>query len=813
MNLSGATGPTIECTILGEPDYTKNHVEILSGVTKRLKESGFPLKGQWELLSSSSSKSGAGVITTIRMIDRVWREHNSTQIGLTLESGGDIIVGREYFHIAGIPIGSHKSPGEAILSYNTLRNWYKRLNKGTHFITSDGAIQTKPSSMTAGEFISSFSPGIPNPLVEFGNFYYTPQELITSVNEKMGISIKGGEGLYGLFSNSGKAAQVLGGIGAMFGKIYVGNSFWEPQFIDLTGDRGKAQVLEDNGITIPDSAVSSTREIDYSSGFTWNATKITKRPGRYKVDREDDDNKDSAIDVFTSKSKILMGSNSLGGSIDIEEIFGDWSKKDWAWSYLRETQWAREYGMALAIQKAGTAAGFDAEKFFEDLYGVSGYKFYTQISKYEDEDFLLLAADKFGLKATELKFGGLVGKQKYCRQYWLNKNRWWYAATMNNESDRRSNNKLPSSGDVTASGVDSFDMYGNGTYGCPFSSFGSRLTNLGSKTWYAEPSGAEINFMAGDANWKSSVFAGVDPEKVQGNSVADVLYASNGARINSLNNQFGEQGMILLDYGENIVPEVRLPLLKDSLMNVIDLSPSVTASDGTAAYGGIGGIKEDELNQLGDEYFEELEGALEEAISDDDSPRLGFFGFKSMTKNGVGHRVADGSRFGVDLADSSLNEEEQAAYVNAPPRVYRKFHISNCSAAVKNENAASMAFHINKTQVNHKVNYSWTTGENIPDYESKNDALYTIITEEGKIEQLAYKDICNNGFAVPYIESISFSLVNEMLEDFDIKYLESLSMNVVNGKLTCNYKFSEKNMLPDYKGMAGMRVKLQNLWY
>lgn len=124
-----------------------------------------------------------------------------------------------------------------------------------------------------------------------------------------------------------------------------------------------------------------------------------------------------------------------------------------------------------------------------------------------------------------------------------------------------------------------------------------------------------------------------------------------------------------------------------------------------------------------------------------------------------------------------------------------------------------MAFHINKTQVNHKVNYSWTTGENIPDYESKNDALYTIITEEGKIEQLAYKDICNNGFAVPYIESISFSLVNEMLEDFDIKYLESLSMNVVNGKLTCNYKFSEKNMLPDYKGMAGMRVKLQNLWY
>ena len=811
MNLSGATGPTLECQILGQPDYTINHENILSGVVKRLKDSGIPIKGEWELLSASTSRSGSGVVTSVRMIDKIWREQNSTTIGVNYESGGDIMLGKEYYHIGGIPITTHVNPGEAIVSADTLLSWYRPLNTGQAYITAGGSIATKPSNMTAKEFLASFSPGLPDPRVEFGNFYYNPQQLIEAINDRFGIKIKGADGMYGLFNNSGSVFQVLNSLGNMFGKVYVANSFWQPQFIDLTGDTGKASVLQANGIEIPKSAVSSNIEIDYSSGFTWNATKITKVPGREREEPNDsNDGSDSgaAIEKFHSKSKHLLGSSSDCGYVNIENAYGSWETTDYAWAVIRNSSWAQEYGRSIAIKNNGTRAGADADIWFNNLYGVSGYTFYTDIAGYDSEDFIALAASSMGASSAESSFGELGSGIQYMQKYFENYNRFYYSRTFPNERDSRENNRLPFSGPITASGTNDFDMYGNSTSGSAFSNFGSQLTNLGQKEWFVEPAGAQISFVSGDLGWQQSPFAGANPNNIDGASIADFLYETNRASLDNYNPQYVDQGVLLVDYGPNPLPQLQLPEFPEGLQALVDESPSVQTNSNQPAFGGIAGIKLNELKSVGTGWMSEVAAAL--VLPERVSPKAGFFGFKSVTPSGVGHRIADGSRYGTDVRDANLDEDDQRAVINLEPRVFRKLHQENCEPPLQNANSASLAFNLNKSQINHKVNYGWTTGKDIPGYKTE-EALIKVITEEGSVERIAYRDICNNGFAVPYVEKIGFTLINEMLEDFDLKYLESLTINVVDGKLTANYKFSEKNMLPDFKGMAAMKVKLQNM--
>ena len=315
INLGGASGPTLECQILGEPDYTKSHELIVEGVKQKLEQANIPITGEWKLLSVSTDKNSGGIITTVRMIDSVWAKANSMHIGVNGESGGDIMLGTEFFHIAGVPVGGYGVPGEAIISRSTLLAWYNYLNRGTHYITTTGSIAPKPSNLTSKEFLATYMPGIPHPNVEFGSFYYTPKQLFAAVSTALGVqapqnsSTASSDDLpavnfYGLYNLSGKVFDVMSQIGNTFGFLYVHNSFWGSRYLNLDGNIGKIDVLTDAGISAPDSSVASSFEIDYSSGLTWNATKITKMPGRYKRDIPDSRSPDDDQVFFSVEQRV-----------------------------------------------------------------------------------------------------------------------------------------------------------------------------------------------------------------------------------------------------------------------------------------------------------------------------------------------------------------------------------------------------------------------------------------------------------------------------------------------------------------------------
>ena len=66
---------------------------------------------------------------------------------------------------------------------------------------------------------------------------------------------------------------------------------------------------------------------------------------------------------------------------------------------------------------------------------------------------------------------------------------------------------------------------------------------------------------------------------------------------------------------------------------------------------------------------------------------------------------------------------------------------------------------------------------------------------------------------MPFIETISFSLVNELysLTENQMKFLEALSITINDGKMNAKYSFSEKSSTPDFRGMDAAKVSLQNL--
>ena len=99
--------------------------------------------------------------------------------------------------------------------------------------------------------------------------------------------------------------------------------------------------------------------------------------------------------------------------------------KEYAWAVIRNSSWAQEYGRCLAIVKHGDRVDADADTWFNNLYGVSDYEFYTDISGYDEEDFIDLAAEGLAVKAAETSFGDLGIGIQYLQKYFENYNRFY----------------------------------------------------------------------------------------------------------------------------------------------------------------------------------------------------------------------------------------------------------------------------------------------------------------------------------------------------------------------------------------------------
>lgn len=819
INLSNGSGPTLEVDILGEPDYTKNHREIVEGVLSRLKESNVPIYGSWMLLSASTTKSSSGVITKVRMIDSVWVEANSTTIGVNMESGGDIMLGSEYFNVNGVAVNSPTTNGSLLMSAENLRKNYYSLNSGKFYISQSGSILAKPSNLTPKEFLKTYMPGLPNPYVEFGSFYYTFDEL-TRV-----CGVRNTNGMYGLYNNSGTKYEVLSSIGSTFGRGYVANSMWGSTFIDYTEDDGKVDVLTNKGISPPSEAVSSSFEIDYSSGHTWNATKIVKSPGRYKTDEQ---NNTAAADI-DDDSRIVEDEyvtltfrtnyNGFGGMVDTKYIWGrnngeyDWNKDDFAYTILRETDLFKEYCLAYYISKNATKVNVKDYEWYERVYGItpgngdpvqeSNYEWYTNVQGLVDSPSAALLAGAESLSRTREAYrnieNGIRDFGDDCLGYFQNYNRFQVATHFGNENF--------GGGPLTTTGAGPVDNMGDAINSVGVFNFGSTHFPKGGKNWvclegdmtfYTFDTGInEVRGLENVKNFGISNFHGF----------VDEVFNTDW----NYDEPDGMQGAFVVDFGENKIPTLDLSMDLDKYQSYLDFSPSIRdGANGDAALNGVAAVNVKGLQAKVEELHDELKEIAEDLmeINPDFDAEITSQGFKNNDPSNFG-RVSGGGPFGQDVRQANLSEEDQKASINEVPQVFRKQAMYSCSPSVPGDKVFSSAYKMNKKQFDHIVDYSWSNSWK--DASGNEQPPISYMTESGEINHIAYSNVCVNGKAVPYIEKISFSLVNSMYDNYDLKYLESLSMSQVDGKLTANYTFSQKSMMPDYKGLAGTKVKLQNM--
>ncbi len=817
INLSNGSGPTLEVDILGEPDYTKNHREIVEGVLSRLRQSNVPIYGNWMLLSASTTKSSSGVITKVRMIDSSWVEANSTTIGVRMESGGDIILGSEYFNVNGVGVNSPTRSGSLLMSASNLKANYYYLNSGKFYISQSGSVLSKPSNLSPKEFLKTYMPGLPNPHVEFGSFYYTFQELMSV------CSADNSDGMYGLYNNSGTKYEVLSSIGSTFGRGYVNNSMWGSKFIDYTVDDGKVDVLTNAGISPPSEAVSSSFEIDYSSGHTWNATKIIKSPGRYKSDDNtaatDDDSRivEDSYHTVTHRTNY----NGFGGMIDTSHIWGKnngdqgWSRNDFAYTIIRETELFKEYCLAYYIADNATKVDTNDFDWYKRVYNVTpgngnavqedNYEWYTDVQNLVDSPNAALEAGAESLSRTRDSYRAVSPSddiQDYgesCLSYFTNYNRFQIATHFGNE--------FFGGGALTTTGAGPVSNLGDAINSVGVYNFGSTHYPKGGKNWICLDGDMEfytfdtgITSVKGLENVKNfgiSNFGGF-AKKVEGTTWV-------------YDDPDGMQGAFLVDFGENAIPNLDLSVDLDIYQNYLDFSPSIRdGSDGDAALGGVAAVNVEGLRGEVEDLFDQLVDIAEqlEEINPDELAEITFQGVKNNDPSNFG-RVSDGSPFGKDVRQANLSEADQKANINEVPPVFRRQSMHSCKPDVPGDKVYSTAYEMNKKQFDHIVDYSWS--DSWKDARGNEQPPISYMTESGEINHIAYSDICANGKAVPYIEKISFSLVNSMYDNYDIRYLESLSMSQVDGKLIANYTFSQKSMMPDYKGLAGTKVKLQNM--
>jgi hypothetical protein len=829
INLSPTGGPTIDCELIGEPNG--NPVEVASGIVNELNNLDLPIPlGPWVVTSIKTAKSSSGIVTSVRAVDSVWLDYNSKLLGVQGSSGGDVILGEEYFHIQGIPVGKNLGRGEIIIKGDLLRQYYRNFNNGTKYINADGNIVSQ-SSLSAKQFLESYSYSLPNPFIEFGSFYYKFEDLIkeTKVNNASGI--------YGLYNESGSFFDVLSSIGASFGKLFVANSMYGATFVDLASNIGKLEVLENAGISVPESAVNSAKEIDFASGYTIEATRINKMPGRYKNQSDLDDDIDSddgrAIsDTNRNGSKFCSveqytnsQGSSRGGIVDASKIYRrdkqydeyEWKKSDLAWAIFKQTNLGKEYCAAANIKKRvlddiGTKPV--DQDFYKEIHDKETirdndnqnvavhYEVYTgfgediDLEQWDNAAYYLDQPQKDAEESLTSE-DETIDYSNECLQYHLDYNRFQFCTHFYNESGRRS--PQYGNGALLASGTKNADQYGNSVLNhCPFSNFGSRYFNLGSKQWWAE-GGAGVNFIECSTSLSQTPFAPAKSED-----------KTNIAQFFDMTNvDFDEQqGVIILDFGQNPMPDFNFDYDLDGVENFIDMgSPVHVNGESTSGvafirWDGTGGLLKRARDTLSS-----LENTIDDMIGSNPSRpvKLGYSGMKSMDISGMGHRSGDG-RFGDSLYDNKT-EEDQIDNINPEIKAIRKYNSTTC---INHTNEGTGAEKLNRKHFNSIVDYAWTEGVLNAETKKYNQLPVRYLDADGKSEVYGYNDLCSNANSVPYLQKISFTLINELYTNFDPKYLESLSVNIIDGKVIASYTFSEKSLLPDYKGMNAMKVKMQN---
>ena len=158
----------------------------------------------------------------------------------------------------------------------------------------------------------------------------------------------------------------------------------------------------------------------------------------------------------------------------------------------------------------------------------------------------------------------------------------------------------------------------------------------------------------------------------------------------------------------------------------------------------------------------------------------------------------------------SLTEEEQIETINEKIAVSRREHTQKCKSNFQEE-PDSEAYRLNRHKFHKVNNLAWYEG--IAYNQEQAAKVLWRENNHNYIQRPPFGFSCGQPNSIPFIETISFSLVNELysLTEDQMKFLEALSITINDGKMNAKYSFSEKSSTPDFRGMDAAKVSLQNV--
>jgi hypothetical protein len=816
INMGGFTGPTLEVEMLDSGSFNAE------GIISRLNDYGIPLSTDWVVVSETRSKSSSGIITKIKMMDSIWRKANNTHIGLKHKVHGDIELGDEYFSVTGVKVGSETGPdANFLMEYKTLKKYYANLNSGNTYISSNIVggvpkwdIAERPFNISKETLLDQFVKGLPDPNVEFGSIYYTAGKLFNEIQLSTGPV---NPAL--LLNNTGTQYSVVNSIASMYGYVYSANGV-KHDLVRLTNNYGSASELN---VTIPDEAVSSSVQTDYTSGYSASAKKFVEVPGRYFRD----DKAGNVITSITTNNNYMAiegtyrSANYIADNLDTKAFFGLNSNNyptltDYAFvtAAMGDRDALETYGKGKILLKYLT--GFDIIKqnivdrltIDETIAPKSKYTFYEYGNDqlFSDYDPLYEAYQSLtGRNAYDFENLMKVGADGLHSAYFRNLGRFSVLDGANGGKDFTRN------GDGYVIPQLYQDSEG-------FENFGTQTLPTGTKNWFS-PTGGEVTFVGFNEIVAETVFKdalyGLDNEHAFG-TVFDFFREfpfSAGGIIGQRAQSGGYEvpyGLVVIDRGESFVPSgISMNIRNSSLYLQTSSTGRIGMPTGQlniAAYNR-------DFEDLVEYRFGEIQDYLNEKVVDPGeereraTSRVAFFGFEDNPDFGLSSSIADSNGLPTSYG-ANATEATQTENINPIRIAQQRQRIpaeTACDEAGSLFNRNFYSFNVDIAV--HDIDRIDNQGNSIP-----TNSSVQYLTDDGRIESSAFETIseANCGGEIESLDKVSFTLINSLYAG-SLEDLENLSITINAGKLRASYTFSKKVIIPDFKGLAAADVKLQNL--
>ena len=831
VNFSSWGAPTIEFEMLASNTADMTGTNALNSAESIL-SSYFPfiIEDNFQLAHREIKQSSSGKIVSERWVDKYWWFANGTHVGLSQTVGGDVFLGSEYHSVTGVyGVSNRTIPKNYTMSDRFLRSVHRELRTGmcgyTHGMVSP---YCKCSGFSSEEDLAQWKkpPGLENPEITLGEIYYTwsdflrqtgflslPIKTITNNGSPSTPSAATMASLAtGVFNDTGSYYNVINSIVNTFGWTYVPScALGGHAFINPTGDFGKIDVLKNAGVEIPHNAVASSEIKDYTSGYVQGSFLSIKRPGREQDIEIPDIDPNIAFPLFCASSQDEPGDEQLT-TVDVLSkvgtIGGDINAPDCVWRFISDFPIFYELGLALWIEENGTPADGDQEKWLKKIYDKvpENYKFYTQCDNILNVNPIQALADYW--ISPNVAFGdfnsGTLGNsiqtalsdiRLFSKVDILLRNVNRFAFT-----DSIDFKEISMAGDVyngdpleEKSAMGKYLAAAGWSTGSAetvsFSHYGTQAFDFGAKTWSASSGQVGYLDVSSDDTLGASPFA--DFKEFGYGSINEFLGTSIRQRGSSILDDDNAQdyGIIYTDQGPNQISTISEGGYGvDGKEIFLDQNPSLEGGLGI-----IGAIDVDALQNSADALVNEVSAILSENTSaNTETVRVAWHGDVQELCFDSRDDYNDSSN---DSDSASLNEKAQEycdAY-NAD-----KWEITYKRRDLKHN--YNQVTHPNKKLHTFNVQWSLANGE---------DTMY-YVDENNRAQRLAYN--ATQSVYVPYLDKISFSLINDFYDLTGKSHLlENVSINVIDGKLTTSYTFSQKVQSPDFAGVFGGKVAFQNL--